>query len=132
MLGPIKLLVAGGAFVALPFVAASAELGPQDPNSQSAQASKQTASASGRWNFSRLQYTPTGGKIVEVAARDISKLGVRTTSNGGIVLEILYKNTDYSLIKVESFHLIRRSGIESAVDVAVSRATLDGIAFPKL
>ena len=70
------------------------------------------------------------GASRRIAARRITKLWVLRRPDGGICLELLYENQDYSFVFVREFHVIRRSGTVSSVDVRVVRSDLTGMAFP--
>lgn len=134
MIVSFKLLLVGGAIAALPFAIAE--------NSTSIQANEQVAATAPQdpvvegfrqeatWNFAELEYVTHDGTTRRFPARRITKLWVLRRSDGGICLEVLYENQDYSFVLVREFHVIRRSGTVSSVDVPVVRSELTGMAFP--
>ncbi len=100
-------------------VASPAQQGPQDDWRQELV-----------WNFAVLQYVNARGEMVEVPARNMSRLYVLRGAEDQIRLEILFENRDYSSVETREFHLIRSSAQVSAVDVAVVRDHFGGMAFP--
>lgn len=141
MLGQIKLLLAGGALATLPLLSFSRANDSVEPpqNALSVQdpAAAATAQVGGtevfetRWAFAAIQYTNGKGETVEVPARSLKKLWILMREAGDPILEILYENTDYSLVVAKDFHIIRRSGTLSTIDVPVARTRIGGMGFPK-
>jgi hypothetical protein len=68
--------------------------------------------------------------LVEIPARNISKIWLVVMDHCQARLEILFENRDYSMIECEGFSIIRRSGSHSAVDVPIVRTRTAGMAFP--
>ncbi len=135
MLGTFKLLLAGGVFaVSVPFLAPANGVDAEQPQlpgiTQDAPARKVPVATEKRWNFAELQYTTADGKVANVPARRLAKLWLLSRPDGGMYLQIVYENSDYSLISVRDFHIIRRSATYSSVDVPIVRTTLDNMAFP--
>ncbi|MBK8980549.1 MAG: hypothetical protein IPM29_31995 [Planctomycetes bacterium] len=82
------------------------------------------------WNFAVFQYVDSRGNLVEVPARNISRMWFLATREDRLRIEILYENRDFSSVEVSDFHMIRSSPSASAVDVPVVRSRFAGMAFP--
>ncbi|MCC6782467.1 MAG: hypothetical protein IT457_06465 [Planctomycetes bacterium] len=125
----VKLVIACGAFAAvLPLLAM------QDP--QGAQSSQISRSdpfhQESTWSFTVLQYTNARGDVVEVPARNLSKIWLLKDEDGDLRMEILYQNRDYSSLAIRDFSVIRSSPSAVAVDVPIVRTTISGMAFPEM
>ena len=133
MIGPVKLVLAGGFLAALPVLSAVIPT-PDRRGVQDAVVQDKVADDAFRaeavWNFAVLQFTDGKGELIEIAAKTIQKLWLLSAPEGRWRLEILFANNDYSLIELGSFSIIRRSAKETAVDVPIVRARIDAMAFP--
>lgn len=145
MLTGLKILVAAGCFLA----AMPALLGPdgsqfgvattatvQNPMGRSLAASGQEPAREGdpfaagyRARFSLLQLTDAGGQTHTIPARNLLHVRLLKVEHGAPLVEIFYRNGDYSLLTMQALHVIHRSE-SPAEDVLLSRAHVDGMRFP--
>jgi hypothetical protein len=119
----VKTVLAALSLGGLCFLLGAAGL-PQD-----AEPAQKTFFQESTWNFAVLQYRNSDG-VVEVPAKNITRIWLVAMGHGELRLEILFENRDFSSVHVRDFSIIRRSNSLNAVDVPIVRTTLEGMAFP--
>jgi hypothetical protein len=79
--------------------------------------------------LSELQYTTADGKTAVISARNVVEIRLIEDHTESIRLELYYDNTDYSLIDVQAFHLLRNG--QATREVRLVRGRKDRMRFPK-
>ncbi|MFO1054168.1 MAG: hypothetical protein U1F36_18275 [Planctomycetota bacterium] len=128
----LKMLAACGCLAALmPLL--SMQDSQQDAGAKSNQLAKNDPFyQESTWSFTILQYTNSRGDLVEIPARNITKLWLLKDEDGDLRMEVLYQNRDYSSLAIRDFSLIRSAPAATAVDVPIVRTSINGMTFPEM
>ncbi len=133
MIASLKFLIAGGALAAVVPLLAMQDAQRTQQGAQANQVAKTDPfHQESVWSFTVLQYTNARGDVIEVPARNLTKIWLLRDEDGDLRMELLYQNRDYSSLAIRDFSVIRSSPSAIAVDVPVVRTTMAGMAFPEM
>jgi len=80
--------------------------------------------------ISALQYVNLQGATTTVSARDVVEIRILDTVGDHVRFEVVYDNSDYSLITAQSIHLLRNGGGTREVKLVHSKP--ERMRFPRL
>lgn len=78
--------------------------------------------------ISELQYVTLNGKSETISSTSVVEIRIFNEQTDRIRLELLYDNGDYSLMDVQTMHILRKSGITR--DVRLVRSKRNAMRFP--
>ncbi len=80
-------------------------------------------------SLSELQYTTLSGEVARISARNLVEMRLIEDHAQCIRLELYYENTDYSLVDVQGFQLLRKG--QMTREVRLVRGKKQNMRFPK-
>ena len=78
--------------------------------------------------ISELQYVTLNGKSETISSTSVVEIRIFDEQTDRIRLELLYDNGDYSLMDVQTMHILRKSGVTR--DVRLVRSKRSAMRFP--